>query len=132
MCQIETVAAVEEIEAIAAVDGVDCLQMGPLDLSASMGYLWDPGNGKVRAMLREAERKVLASRNDGEEMVRAPYLSGFAMPFDPPGKMKLRGYHMVAGAVDVGMFKKAAVEDVTRFRRMDAEIGEEEEEEEEG
>ncbi|XP_020684168.1 uncharacterized protein LOC110100826 [Dendrobium catenatum] len=125
MCQIESVTAASNIVAIAAVDGVDCLQMGPLDLSASMGYLCDPGNRKVRAMLREVERTVLALRKAGKEMASTPYLSGFAMPFDPPGDMKMRGYHMVAGAVDVGMFRKAAVEDVMRFRLTEAEIGQE-------
>ncbi|KAL0907748.1 hypothetical protein M5K25_022182 [Dendrobium thyrsiflorum] len=123
MCQIESVTAASNIAAIAAVDGVDCLQMGPLDLSASMGYLWDPGNRKVRAMLREVERTVLKLRKADKEMAPTPYLSGFAMPFDPPGDMKKRGYHMVAGAVDVGMFRKAAVEDVMRFRLAETEIG---------
>ncbi|XP_021319798.1 LOW QUALITY PROTEIN: uncharacterized protein LOC110436669 [Sorghum bicolor] len=42
ICQVETVTGIAEIDAIAAVDGLDVVQMGPLDLSASMGYLWDP------------------------------------------------------------------------------------------
>ncbi|GAB4834631.1 hypothetical protein Ancab_032894 [Ancistrocladus abbreviatus] len=53
---VESEEGVEKIEEIAAVDGVDCIQMGPLDLSASMGYLWDPGNKKVREMMRVAEK----------------------------------------------------------------------------
>jgi hypothetical protein len=102
ICQVETAAGIAEVEFIAAVDGVDVVQMGPLDLSASMGYLWDPGNRKVRATLREAERKVLEGRKkvaglDGN----AAYLGGFALPNDPAELLKLRGYHMVAGAVDV-------------------------------
>ncbi|PKA66320.1 hypothetical protein AXF42_Ash007017 [Apostasia shenzhenica] len=125
MCQIESAGAVTEIEAIAAVDGVDCLQMGPLDLSASMGYLWDPGNRKVRAVLRDAERRVLAARKAEAAAEGGPYLCGFAMPHDPPEDQKVRGYHMVAGAVDLGMFRKAAVEDVMRFRLAETEIGEE-------
>ncbi|KAL2327207.1 hypothetical protein Fmac_020634 [Flemingia macrophylla] len=40
---------------IAAVDDVNCVQMGPLDLNAS---LWDPGNKRVREVLREAKRKA--------------------------------------------------------------------------
>ncbi|KAG0484807.1 hypothetical protein HPP92_008700 [Vanilla planifolia] len=133
MCQVESVAAVSEIEAIAAVEGVDCLQMGPLDLSASMGYLWDPGHKKVRAVLRDAERRVLAAKRSDAAAeggfaagkTSGPYLSGFAMPHDRPEDLKLRGYHMVAGAVDVGMFRKAAVEDVLRFRQVETQIGEE-------
>uniref|UniRef100_I1QQM2 HpcH/HpaI aldolase/citrate lyase domain-containing protein n=2 Tax=Oryza glaberrima TaxID=4538 RepID=I1QQM2_ORYGL len=131
ICQVETAAGIAEVDAIAAVDGVDVVQMGPLDLSASMGYLWDPGNRKVRARLREAEKKVLDARkknvtaSDGN----VAYLGGFAMPNDPAEQLKLRGYHMVSGAVDIGMFRKAALEDVKRFKEAVMEIGEEEGEE---
>ncbi|KAF0924380.1 hypothetical protein E2562_010055 [Oryza meyeriana var. granulata] len=130
ICQVETAAGIAEVDAIAAVDGVDVVQMGPLDLSASMGYLWDPGNRKVRARLREAEKKVLDARkkvaaSDGN----VAYLGGFAMPNDPAEQLKLRGYHMVAGAVDIGMFRKAALEDVKRFKEAVMEIGEEGDEE---
>lgn len=131
ICQVETATGIAEVDSIAAVDGVDVVQMGPLDLSASMGYLWDPGNRKVRATLREAERKVLEARkkklpgSDGN----AAYLGGFAMPNDPAEQLKLRGYHMVAGAVDTALFRKAALDDIKRFREAVMEIGEEEDEE---
>lgn len=109
MCQVESVEGVEKIEEIAAVDGVDCIQMGPLDLSASVGYLWDPGHKKVREVMRKAEKAVLA-KNSGA------YLAGFAMPHDRPEDLRLRGYHMVSGAVDTGMFRSAAVQDVNKFK----------------
>lgn len=137
ICQVETAAGVAEVDAIAAVEGVDVVQMGPLDLSASMGYLWDPGNRKVRATLREAERKVLEARKkkDAAPETNAAYLGGFAMPNDPPEQLKLRGYNMVAGAADIGLFRKAALENVKRFKEASMEIGEEdgaEEEKEDG
>ncbi|CAN6225202.1 unnamed protein product [Urochloa humidicola] len=133
ICQVETAPGIAQVEAIAAVDGVDVVQMGPLDLSASMGYLWDPGNRKVRATLREAERKVLEARKKKVAAASqgiAAYLGGFAMQNDPPEQLKLRGYHMVAGAVDIAMFRKAALDDVKRFREAVMEIGEEGDEEE--
>lgn len=111
MCQVESVEGVEKIEEIAAVDGVDCIQMGPLDLSASVGYLWDPGHKKVREVMRKAEKAVLA-KNSGA------YLAGFAMPHDRPEDLRLRGYHMVSGAVDTGMFRSAAVQDVNKFKTI--------------
>jgi 2-keto-3-deoxy-L-rhamnonate aldolase RhmA len=37
--QLETTQALAQLEAIAAVDGVDALFIGPADLSASMGHL---------------------------------------------------------------------------------------------
>ncbi|XP_008803063.2 2-keto-3-deoxy-L-rhamnonate aldolase-like [Phoenix dactylifera] len=135
MCQVETTAGVAEIEAIAAVEGVDVVQMGPLDLSASMGYLWDPGNRNVRGVMKDAERRVLGMRKkvvpaEGGGGERGPYLGGFAMPHDRPEDLKLRGYHMVAGAVDLGIFRQVAVEDVRRWRSAEVEIGEEDDEDE--
>ncbi|XP_043697343.1 2-keto-3-deoxy-L-rhamnonate aldolase [Telopea speciosissima] len=116
MCQVESEEGVKKIEDIAAVDGVDCIQMGPLDLSASLGYLWDPGNKKVREVMRTAEKGVLGSGTTKKEKGGGAYLAGFAMPHDSPDEMRARGYHMISGAVDVGMFRSAAVEDVRRFR----------------
>nr|XP_043639944.1 2-keto-3-deoxy-L-rhamnonate aldolase-like [Erigeron canadensis] len=114
MCQVESEEGVKKIEEIAAVDGVDCVQMGPLDLSASMGYLWDPGHKKVKAMMRTAEKGVLKTTEKGGG--GGAYLSGFAMPHDRPEDMRSRGYHMISGAVDIGMFRSACVEDVKKFK----------------
>ncbi|KAB1216394.1 2-keto-3-deoxy-L-rhamnonate aldolase [Morella rubra] len=115
MCQVESEEAVKRVEEIAAVDGVDCIQMGPLDLSASMGYLWDPANKKVKEMMRVAEKAVLGVQAKADVKGGA-FLAGFAMPHDGPDDLRRRGYHMVSGAVDVGLFRSAAVEDVKRFK----------------
>ncbi|KAK6146501.1 hypothetical protein DH2020_020370 [Rehmannia glutinosa] len=108
MCQVESEEGVKKIDEICGVDGVDCIQMGPLDLSASMGYLWDPGNKKVKEVMRGAEKAVLKR---GEA-----YLSGFVMPHDGAEELRRRGYHMVAGAADLALFRSAAVEDVRKFK----------------
>ncbi|HEY5598591.1 MAG TPA: aldolase/citrate lyase family protein, partial [Kiloniellales bacterium] len=42
MCQIESAEAVGNAAAIAAVDGVDMLFIGPFDLSAGLGHLGEP------------------------------------------------------------------------------------------
>ncbi|XP_075522946.1 uncharacterized protein LOC142555756 [Primulina tabacum] len=109
MCQVECEDGVKKIDEIASVDGVDCIQMGPLDLSASMGYLWDPGHKKVKEVLRGAEKAVLKAGK--------AHLSGFVMPHDGAEELQRRGYHMVAGAADVGLFRSAAVEDVKKFKK---------------
>lgn len=112
MCQVECEDGVKKIEEIAAVEGVDCIEMGPLDLSASLGYLWDPGHKKVKEVLRAAEATVLRSKPEEG----GAYLAGFAMPHDSPAALKSRGYHMVSGTVDVGLFRSAAVDDVRKFK----------------
>src|SRR5258708_9794368 len=50
--QIETLTAFDQLEAIAAVPGVDSIFIGPADLSASMGFLVDMGNPAVQEKLR--------------------------------------------------------------------------------
>lgn len=49
--QIETAQALDQLEAIAAVPGVDSIFIGPADLSASMGLLGDIGNPAVQQKL---------------------------------------------------------------------------------
>ncbi|WP_316979549.1 HpcH/HpaI aldolase family protein [Shumkonia mesophila] len=52
--QIETAEAVGNLQAIADVDGVDCLFVGPNDLSASLGRAGQTDHPEVRAKLAEA------------------------------------------------------------------------------
>ncbi|KAL4343858.1 hypothetical protein HN51_062070 [Arachis hypogaea] len=112
LCQVETAEAVENVEGIAAVDGVDGIMVGPLDLSASVGCMHDPRNEKVKEMMRKIESTVLGmKRKEGG----GPYLAGFAMPFDGPDQFRSRGYKLIRGVTDVGLFKNACVGDVSKF-----------------
>ena len=54
LVQVETVTALTQLEAIASVDGVDGVFIGPADLSASMGYLGQPTHPQVRAAIDAA------------------------------------------------------------------------------
>jgi 4-hydroxy-2-oxoheptanedioate aldolase len=56
LVQIETAEALENLEAIAAVEGVDGLFVGPSDLSASMGHTGNPG--AVRGIVDEALGRI--------------------------------------------------------------------------
>jgi 4-hydroxy-2-oxoheptanedioate aldolase len=48
----------QEIEAIAAIDGVDGLFIGPSDLSASLGRLGQRDHPEVQAAITEAVRRI--------------------------------------------------------------------------
>lgn len=61
LVQIETVEAVVNIEAIAAVDGVDGLFIGPADLAADMGHLSEPGHPDVVAKVEESIARIHAA-----------------------------------------------------------------------
>lgn len=52
--QLETRGSLAEIEAIAAVPGVDALFIGPSDLSADMGHLANPEHHDVQAAIADA------------------------------------------------------------------------------
>ncbi|XP_038987044.1 2-keto-3-deoxy-L-rhamnonate aldolase-like [Phoenix dactylifera] len=62
MCQVETAAGLAEIEAIAGVEGVDVVQMEPLDLSVSMGHLWMVGDGQSIDILEDRNARVFEDR----------------------------------------------------------------------
>src|SRR5437016_2046824 len=51
LVQIETRVALQSIEAIAAVEGVDGLFIGPSDLAAALGHLGEPNHPEVRAAI---------------------------------------------------------------------------------
>ncbi len=59
--QVETAEALAEIEAIAAVDGVDGLFIGPSDLAASMGHPGAPGHPAVVAAIEDAITRIVAA-----------------------------------------------------------------------
>lgn len=58
LVQVETKEALDNIEAIAAVDGVDGLFIGPADLSASMGHVGNPGHPEVQAAIDGAIQRI--------------------------------------------------------------------------
>ena len=60
--QIETPAAFAQLEAIAAVQGVDSIFIGPNDLAASMGHPGDMGNPAVQDKLRGRRADLQATR----------------------------------------------------------------------
>lgn len=115
MCQVELEDVVDKVEEIVVVDGVDCIQMGFIDLSVIMGYLWDFGNNKVREMMKRVEKVVLS--------IGGVYLVGFVMLYDSLEQFKVCGYYMVFGVVDIGFFRIVVLEDVNRFK-MSLEMGE--------
>jgi len=60
--QIESAAALEAVDAIAATPGIDCLFIGPADLAASLGHLGDSKHPDVQAAI---DRVVAAAKRAG-------------------------------------------------------------------
>jgi 4-hydroxy-2-oxoheptanedioate aldolase len=60
LVQLETRTAVEALEEIAAVDGVDAIFIGPSDLAASFGHLGNNAHPEVRSTIEQACRRAQA------------------------------------------------------------------------
>lgn len=79
LVQIESNAAVENLEAICAVPGVDGVFVGPGDLSSAMGYLGDQGNEKVVTTIEDLIRRIVKAKNragilTGDETLARRYI----------------------------------------------------------
>lgn len=61
LLQVESVAGLEAIDAIATQDGVDGVFVGPSDLAAALGHLGDPGHAEVQAAVESAFRRIRAA-----------------------------------------------------------------------
>ena len=99
LVQVETLQALNEIEAIAAVDGVDGIFIGPGDLSASMGHLGKPSHPEVVATIDDAMRRIHATGKP----------SGFLTGDESLAKHDLQlGCQFVAVGADVALLARAA------------------------
>ena len=59
--QVETRAALSQIEAMAAIDGIDGIFIGPQDLAADFGHLGNPSHPDVQAAMGDAIKRILAA-----------------------------------------------------------------------
>ena len=69
ICQIESASALDAIEEIAAVEGIDLLFIGPSDLSANLGYIGEPDHPTVREAI---DRIEVAAQSAGKLMGTIP------------------------------------------------------------
>lgn len=61
LVQAETKAALDNLEEICNVDGVDGVFIGPADLSASLGHLGNPGHPEVQKVIDDALLRIIKS-----------------------------------------------------------------------
>jgi 4-hydroxy-2-oxoheptanedioate aldolase len=64
--QVESVKAIKNLDAIAAVEGVDAVFIGPSDLAATMGHLGNPAHSEVLSVIEDAIGRIkLAGKPPG-------------------------------------------------------------------
>ena len=99
LVQVETREALADLEAIAGVEGVDGVFIGPADLSASLGHIGNPAHPEVQAALQDAARRLKA--------VGKP--SGILAPVEADARRYIEwGYGFVAVGSDLGVLVKNA------------------------
>ncbi len=107
LVQVENQQGLDNIEAIAAVDGVDGVFIGPADLHASLGYMGEITNPKVMPVIDEAIKRI---RKAG----KAP---GILTPSEEHAKRQLGvGALFVAVGNDIGILARGAEALLARFR----------------
>ena len=99
LVQVETRSALDELEAIAKVEGVDGVFIGPSDLAASLGHIGNPAHAEVQAAIKDAVTRLTALGKPagiltGNEEEARRYIDW--------------GYLFVAVGADVGLLAKSA------------------------
>jgi 4-hydroxy-2-oxoheptanedioate aldolase len=107
LVQVETRAALSELEAIAEVPGVDGVFIGPSDLAASLGHLGNPQHAEVQKAIKDAVERLTkvgkpAGMLTGNEEEAKRYIDW--------------GYKFVAVGADVGLLAKNADALCKRFK----------------
>ena len=99
LVQVETREALDQLEAIAQVDGVDGVFIGPSDLSASFGHVGNPQHPEMQKILESAVTRLKA--------VGKP--AGILTGNDEEARRYIGwGYTFVAVGSDVGLLARHA------------------------
>lgn len=105
--QIETPASLDNIEAIAAVEGVDGLFIGPSDLAGGLGHAGDNAHPEVRAAIESAVARICA----------AGKIAGILAPIEADARQWLeRGCRFVAVGNDAALLARQSEALAARFK----------------
>ena len=108
-CQIESAKAVENIDEILAVAGIDLMFIGPFDLSATVGQMGNLKHPEVARLIGRAEERI---KTAGRPMGTVLH----------PGctwkDMFERGYQFVNAGSDVSRLRDGSLADIKEFRAL--------------
>jgi len=99
--QIEQAKALANIGEIAAVDGMDMLFIGPMDLAGSLDKFEGLDDPDVIAAVDDVENKILSS---------GKMLGGFPLPSKSDDDLAKKGYRFIARHCDIWLFRTVAAE----------------------
>ncbi|MEG0764985.1 MAG: aldolase/citrate lyase family protein [Pseudoflavonifractor sp.] len=107
MTAVETATAVDNLDEILKVEGLDGIFIGPMDLATSMGHFCDPSHPDVQKAIATVEEKVLASDK---------FLASVAGNMEVALQKYKKGYSLVVAMADGGTLGSTAMKNVKEFR----------------
>jgi 2-keto-3-deoxy-L-rhamnonate aldolase RhmA len=108
--QLESVQALQQLEAIAAVDGVDALFIGPADLSGSMGHVGELSHPAVMQAMADAARRCQALGKPLGTLAGTP---------EQAVRYRAMGFAYVAISGDLGLLMKGAQDALRAVRTQE-------------
>ncbi|WP_303963494.1 HpcH/HpaI aldolase/citrate lyase family protein [Succinatimonas hippei] len=109
MTAVETKEAVNNLDEIMQVEGLDGIFIGPMDLATSMGHFCDPSHPEVQEAIKKVEQTVIGS---------GKFLATVASGMEDAKKKYDKGYGMVVAFADGGTLASTALKNVKAFREM--------------
>jgi 2-dehydro-3-deoxyglucarate aldolase/4-hydroxy-2-oxoheptanedioate aldolase len=109
ICQMESQPGIDSADAIAAIDGVDCLWVGHNDLTANLGI---PGQFDNPIYTKAIDAVVAACRKHGK-----------AAGFQPGNAQQARwalsqGFNIISWNADSSLYKRALTDGVNEVRKL--------------
>jgi 2-dehydro-3-deoxyglucarate aldolase/4-hydroxy-2-oxoheptanedioate aldolase len=104
---VETPEAVANLDEILAVEGLDGIFIGPMDLATSMGHPFDPAHPDVQETIGQIETKVLAA---------GKFLGTIAGNWEQAQARYNKGYQLLMLMADGVALGKLAADTVASFR----------------
>ncbi|MBK5003822.1 aldolase/citrate lyase family protein [Pseudomonas sp. S32] len=113
--QVESRLGVENVEEIAAVEGVDAVFVGPADLSIGLGYPGNPSHPEVQTQIRRA---IDATISAGKAV-------GILAPHEEDARRYAEwGCTFIAVGIDISLFRQAAATNLARYRSTNTKASE--------
>lgn len=108
LVQTETREALDQLEAIASVEGVDGVFVGPADLSASFGHIGNPQHPEVQEAIENVAKRL--------KKIGKP--AGILTPVEEEARRYIEwGYTFVAVGSDLGLVAKGADTLAAKFKK---------------
>lgn len=104
---VETKEAVDHIEEIVQINGIDGIFIGPMDLATSLGHFCNPHAQEVQEAIAKIENVVLKSDK---------FLATVAGNFQQAQNLYERGYSMVVMMSDTTTLGQMAINQVEQFK----------------